>query len=271
MNQFHDSVFFDNLVSKTVALVRIETFSSEEDVYLHESFWRKLCVSVYGKPDSRLSLNLQTWWIENTNSFKSKVLAIIEAPKKPFDEKEKNRFQMENENFNEILIKFDIHETIEANKLIATRSDGRRYFLATFTNLLNKKVENQGILCKFTCKFNWFKNEMGRKTNTAHWRGVYTCSDKNCNMIYTGTIESLFSNKIEIILRYSGLANHKKSIYISKSRCVGIEREKLAIKLVADGISNTRNEIINNSNFEKYNYFLLDVLKFNLLRVSRTN
>ena len=93
---------------------------------------------------------------------------------------------------------------------------------------------------------------MGRKKKTSLWRGVYNCIDKNCNMIYVGTIESPYSYEMEVFLKFNGLANHEKAFFISKRRCAGIEREKLAIKLVANGISNTRNEIIiNRSNFEK--------------------
>ena len=171
-------------------------------------------------------------------------------PKKSLDEKGKDCIRIENENTNEIIIKFDIHETINANKLVAARSDGRKYFLASFTKLLNTKVEDRGIFCKLICKYNWFKNEMGRKTNSSYWRGVYICLDKNCKMIFTGTTESQYSNEMEIILKYSGLSNHEKSIFTSKTRCVGMQRENLAIRLTANGISNTRNEIIiNNSNF----------------------
>ena len=60
MNQLEDSVFFENLVSKTVKLMQIESSYFEEELYLQESFWDKLCKTIYGKLDIRLSLNLQT-------------------------------------------------------------------------------------------------------------------------------------------------------------------------------------------------------------------
>ena len=68
--------------------------------------------------------------------------------------------------------------------------------------------------------------------------------DKNCKINYIGTIVRPYKNEMEVLLKFNGCLNHEKSIFISKIRCVGIEREKLAIKLVANGISNTRNEII---------------------------
>ena len=157
---------------------------------------------------------------------------------------ENNSIQFKRENSNEILIKFDCQETCLANKMIVSRSDGRKYFSAIFTKLLNEKAANKGILCMFSCKYNWFKNENGRKINTSHWRGCYNCVDKNCKLIYIGIIVRPCLNEMEVLIKFNGCSNHEKSIFISKIRCVGIEREKLAIKLVANGISNTRNEII---------------------------
>ena len=152
------------------------------------------------------------------------------------------------ENSNVKLILFTEFETSLAKKMIAVRKGGRKYFLASFTSMLNSKMKILGITCCLRSKFNWFKKDDGRKKNIWFWRGCYNCVDKNCKITYTGTIRSPILNEFELSLEWNGFALHSLMNSVSvKPRCTGEARNKLALRLIANGISNTRNEIILNS------------------------
>ena len=129
--------------------------------------------------------------------------------------------------------------------MIAIRLNHRKYFTASFTKLLNSKLKIQGVLCLLYCNFNWFRNENSRKKNSVYWRGGFTCVDKTCDIVFIGIIDKPFENNMEITLNWNGSPNHQDRIHrIAKHRCTGLERKNLALKLVANGISNTRNDMI---------------------------
>ena len=129
------------------------------------------------------------------------------------------------ENTNVNLIPFTEFETSFAKKMIAVRNGGRKYFLESFTSMLNSKMKILGITCCLRSKFNWFKKDDGRKKHIWFWRGCYNCVDKNSKITYTGTIKSPILNEFELSLH--SLMN---SVSV-KPRCTGEARNELVVRL----------------------------------------
>ena len=155
------------------------------------------------------------------------------------------------------LILFTEFETSLVKKMIAVRKGGRKYFLASFTSMLNSKINILGITCRLRSKFNWFKKDDGRKRNIWFWRGCYICVDKNCLINYTATIKNSILNEFELSLEWNGFALHSMmNSVIAKPRCTGDSRKALALRIIANGISNTRNEIILNRRKSSICFFL---------------
>lgn len=69
---------------------------------------------------------------------------------------------------------------------------------------------------------------------------------KVCSKIYNVHIANLnYDGETDCVISWNGCQDHEISISQTIPRITGNDRRLLSLKLISDGISNTRNDIIN--------------------------
>ena len=97
----------------------------------------------------------------------------------------------------------------------------------------------QGFLCSTTCIFNWINDPSSFNI----WNGQYKCKFKNCPVKIKTTAKQHSSTEIRLLISQQGIPNHNYKIEIKK-QIRGEERERLSLRVQAEGISNVRNNMI---------------------------
>jgi hypothetical protein len=123
-------------------------------------------------------------------------------------------------------------------------SDVRKYFSSAFTRLLTKKLHDTGINCNLSRKYNWFKKETSRKKFAPFWYGKYGCDFANCKRIFTALIDEPYTDQFQVSLYFSPLQS-AHNLVTKTIRCSGKNRTDLANKILANGVSNARCDLIN--------------------------
>jgi hypothetical protein len=134
-------------------------------------------------------------------------------------------------------------ETI-TNSISESGYQGRKHLLTEFSNILNEKIQKFGIYCTLRSLSNWFKVENSRKKKCSDWSGLYQCINAGCKIKYTAKID-IFDRDIQLELNWPRDSIYCEKILPKTERCSGEKRKALALRLVSNGISNTRNDIIN--------------------------
>ena len=146
---------------------------------------------------------------------------------------------LENQDFN---INFQNHvvniKHSKWQKFLKTAiSKGRRKkFKTSFDEFISTELQKIGVKCWLRHVFNWFH----KNPKNLLWRGKYKCIDKRCPRVYSCKIEKNKHKGVVLIISWNTCCiDHLKLKKVS--RCVGKEREHLALELIADGNANVRN------------------------------
>ncbi len=89
-------------------------------------------------------------------------------------------------------------------------SSNKKKFLAPFTYLLTLRLQKEGIKCFFKCVYNSFSTS-NSENPLNYWKGLYNCTNLNCDLKYEASIKSLNAYEDVIIkLSWQGEPKHEK-------------------------------------------------------------
>ena len=90
---------------------------------------------------------------------------------------------------------------------------------------------------KLISSYNWFRDPIGLKKNTAYWRGVYHCDEINCSRIYNMSIWSVLPGDIvaRIEIEFSGNTNDHP-VMKKDPRQTGNMRCNIGLAVLAKGV-----------------------------------
>ena len=141
--------------------------------------------------------------------------------------------------------------TTEETKAFIKGSNTRKYFSTGFTDLMTSRLNLLGMSCSLKMIYNWFRKEDGRKVNLPFWTGKYECAHFDCTRKFECRIDRPSINMFDVSVFVTGPdINH--GVTTKKQAVRGECRKKLAFRIAADGIANTRSELI----LDKSNRFL---------------
>ena len=139
--------------------------------------------------------------------------------------------------------------TTEETKAFIKGSNTRKYFSTGFTDLMTSRLNLLGMSCSLKMIYNWFRKEDGRKL-------IYRSGLVNMNALisivkFECRIDRPSINMFDVSVFVTGPdINH--GVTTKKQAVRGECRKKLAFRIAADGIANTRSELI----LDKSNRFL---------------
>lgn len=240
-----------NLIKKTVLMLQEYPLSISLSPRNESSLWSRLCVELIGIYSFTDSLLIQTWWKRDKDTYRSRVTAIMYGEKAtpilPVFKSSDNCTEKFDSN---VKIIFNKVETQLIKKFVSNGgSKGRRYFLKGFEDILNSKIK-KFVPCFMKSMSNWFKDPNSRKSKLPFWKGKYKCCIEDCDVIFHVFSFSHLQicQDFELEISWNGEPKHK--IKFEKLRCAGEQRKTLGVELTANGIENTRNEIILNKGKE---------------------
>ena len=270
----------ENIIQKTVFIFKSYPLSANLSPRNENSLWGKVTIELLGKFNFTDALLIQTWWKRDKDSFRSKVKSKINILEKSSSDycfencaddskmdvcsnnsktdvcSEDSEMEVCSDSSNERFeFIFNKEETTILKKFISSSgANGRKYFLRAFDQFLTDKTENV-VPCFLKSKSNWFKNVSGRKNNLPYWRGKFHCTFQGCDTIFDACSFSDLTNSefFKIKLIWSGKSQHIKQD--PKRRITGDFRKKMSLEIMANGIENTRNNMIINREIILYNIF----------------
>ena len=241
-----------SLIDKTSTILR----TNPDSIFLSPrnefSLWGQVCLDIFGKFSFTNALLIQTWWKRNKNGYQDNVITNIndsddsKLPNYLSDDDSVNVSNKEAD-FNKKLV-FNKEETELIKKHVSNKgANGRKYFLKQFDKILNAKIKKY-VPCKLKCNSNWFKKISGRKKTLPCWRGKYSCLFERCTVLFNALsyMNLQACESYEVVISWNTKPTHLE--IIEKQRCDGDLRKTLRVELMANGIENTRNDIINKSN-----------------------
>ncbi|CAF1040289.1 unnamed protein product [Brachionus calyciflorus] len=142
----------------------------------------------------------------------------------------------------------------------------RKRLLVDFHDNLSYKLPNTyNIKCWLVNTYNWFNNKL-------FWTAKYKCKHDECNGIFTCFIkkEPNVNEDVLVFVQFNGDCIHEKIGKIP--RCSGVKRDNLAIKLIADGISNVLDEnvVYNYENSYSEDFFKARETNLNVLKIIKS-
>ena len=239
------NINMDKLIQKTVFF--LNTYPSSESLSPRNlnSLWSRVCIEIFGKFSFTDALLIQTWWKRDKGGFRNKVnLSINENESINLIRDIHTDISNEKiDGFKELLI-FDNEDIIFLKKIISDKgANGRKYFRKAFDNILTIKMK-KFVPCALNCVSNWFRKIDGRKSTLPYWRAKFNCLFEKCETTFNAfsltNIET--SETFEVFIEWTGEVRHEVSF--EKKRCTGQQRNSLGIELKANGIENTRNQIL---------------------------
>lgn len=117
----------------------------------------------------------------------------------------------------------------------------RRKFNSLFVGFLNNKLKQDiNFNCELQTVSNWIKSPQSRKIESAFWTGTFKCSVKPCPKKFKSFI--LKENCAVINVLFDNYSQHQR--IIPKVFIRARAREELKLKILADGVRNTHNNLI---------------------------
>ena len=131
----------------------------------------------------------------------------------------------------------------ETNAFIRGAENGRRYFSSGFTELLTKRLNLLGTNCCLKRIYNWFSKKGGRKVNTPFWVGKYSCLHEKCSQVFECQIIEPYDLNFNVSVNATGKDIGHEIVSVTKA-IRGVKRREMANRIVANGLINTRSELI---------------------------
>lgn len=141
------------------------------------NIWNKISQEYYGNIEFKNSLNIKSWWVRNTNNFRTILKNILQNKEQTIKKK--------------YSIDIDHKEWIYLQGQIS--SSGRERFKVGMSHFLSKKLQERGVKCYLTCKYNWFKEKKSQKTESPYWKGLYVCTEKGVQTHLMQTLRTKLS------------------------------------------------------------------------------
>ena len=193
----------------------------------------------------QLTMKIKTWWQRNHNEYRDTVFELLDIQPKntPMDTND----DINDDFSDEISIGLDKKEWFRYYEQFNVVYGKRTSLSPRFDDVLNRKLLDMAVFCFLVRVWNWFA--VGRKNSVVYWRGNYKCSQ--CNNRFVGTIKedpqkSRSDNQCIMLFRYRG------NLCTERTKLSSEDKRKLAIRLDAEGISNTRDKNILSKNQCKF-------------------
>ncbi|CAF0888839.1 unnamed protein product [Brachionus calyciflorus] len=240
----YDRLYNHGITEMKIRDDKIETLQRTDNIDLvnipkvsrsEQNVWTKISKEYHEKTSgvSIKSINTDAllfyhWFDRDTNQFREIVQSKLT---KPISEACKKKFKIsDKKTLNSISIRFDYLEF----KNFKISNSTRTKLLVDFEESLNEKLQNSGFNCYFKCIYNWFKKKSS-KDNTPIWSGFYRCTEPTCSSYIKPFLRKHAEDNVYFDVFYSQNSGHE--LIIKQLKIKGNEREKLAFRLKAEGVS----------------------------------
>ena len=124
----------------------------------------------------------------------------------------------------------------------------RKKFKTTFDDFISSELQKAGVLCWLRHEYNWFNKK-------EFWRGRFKCINKSCSIVYNCVIKK--NSNFGVLMNVNWKHCESDHLLLQKEkRCCGTKRNNLALKLMAHGNSNIRQDnLLQNLINENSKYF----------------
>ena len=246
---------FKELLNQTVQFMRdnkLKDLDRKVSTGHSQSCWAIITEKICKKYDRYVALHIRDMWRRNTKKYREDVIKLLNVVNSNITNNDrsittKNRSFVtaetdvnHNINLNEISIKISWKEWTELQQYV---SNNKKTFLVGFTILLSQRVQRENINCFLKCSYNVFSTASKIKTEKCFWKGVYSCTNIECDITFNAFIKSIKTNE-DVILNVTWYGNSKHQRETKEPRISARERKELGKKLLSRGTINVKAENI---------------------------